>query len=212
MFPPKGDILETGTPEIWKMGETSMRLILASQSPRRRELLTQLGLQFQIDAAGIDETMDPSHRPFDEVSRLARDKSLAVPAAPDDVVIAADTVVVLDNTVLGKPKDPADAVRMLHALSNRSHEVMTGLAVRQGSVIHAQTVVTEVWFRSLTDAEITAYVSTGEPLDKAGAYGIQGLAAGFVTRLEGDYYNVVGLPLCPLVGLLRQAGVEVLGC
>lgn len=189
-----------------------MGLILASQSPRRRELLARLGLPFTVEAAGVDETMDPDRDPFDEVARLSQAKAAAGGAGPDDTVIAADTVVVLDGTVLGKPKGPDGAAHMLHALSGRDHQVMSGLTVRRGEQVWSLTAVTRVWFRALSGAEIAAYVASGEPLDKAGAYGIQGLAASFVERLDGDYYNVVGLPLCPLVGLLRQAGVEVLGC
>lgn len=188
-----------------------MELILASQSPRRRELLARLGLRFSVRTAGVDETMDPSKDPFDEAARLSRAKAAAVDAGPDDVVIAADTVVVLDGTALGKPKDPADAARMLRALSGREHQVMTGLTVKRGEWLRSLTAVTKVWFRALSESEIAAYTASGEPLDKAGAYGVQGLAACFVERLDGDYYNVVGLPLCPLTGLLRQAGVEVLG-
>lgn len=189
-----------------------MGLILASQSPRRRELLSRLGLRFQVETAGVDETMDPAKAPFDETARLSRAKAFAVNAGPDDTVIAADTVVVLDGAALGKPKDPSDASDMLHALSGRSHEVMTGLTVKRGEQSWSLTAVTRVWFRPLSGAEIAAYVESGEPMDKAGAYGIQGLAGSFVERLEGDYFNVVGLPLCPLTGLLRKAGIAVLGC
>lgn len=188
-----------------------MGLILASQSPRRRELLARLGLRFDVRTANVDETMDPSKAPFDEVARLSRAKAAAVDAGPDDVVIAADTVVVLDGTALGKPKDAADAARMLRALSGWEHQVMTGLSVKRDEWLRSLTAVTTVRFRNLSEPEIAAYTASGEPLDKAGAYGIQGLAACFVEGLDGDYYNVVGLPLCPLTGLLRQAGVEVLG-
>lgn len=188
-----------------------MELILASQSPRRRELLARLGLRFRVEAAGADETMDAAKDPFDEVARLSRVKAGAVHAGPEDVVIAADTMVVLDGAALGKPKDPADAARTLRALSGRDHQVMTGLTVKRGDWVRSLTSVTRVWFRELSEGEIAAYIASGEPLDKAGSYGIQGLAACFVERLDGDYYNVMGLPLCPLTGLLRQAGVEVLG-
>lgn len=198
--------------KYWKRGKMRMGLILASQSPRRRELLARLGLPFTVAPAGVDETMDPERDPYDEVARLSQAKADAVPVGPDDVVVAADTVVVLDGRVLGKPKDPDDAARMLRALSGRSHQVMTGLTVKRGGRRWPLTAVTRVWFRPLSGAEIDAYIASGEPMDKAGAYGIQGLAAAFVERLDGDYFNVVGLPLCPLAGLLRQAGVQVLGC
>ncbi len=187
-----------------------MKLILASRSPRRSELLARLGLDFQIEAADIDETMDPAKPVFDEVARTSRKKAEAVQATPNDVVIAADTVVVLDGRTLGKPGDEAGAVRMLHLLSGRSHEVMTGLTVRKGDEFQSATTVTGVHFRRLSEQEIEAYVKTGEPLDKAGAYGIQGLASIFVDRLEGDYYNIMGLPLCPLAAMLRKAGIPIL--
>ena len=190
-----------------------MELILASQSPRRRELLGRLGLTFQVRAADIDETMNPALRPFDEVARLSRDKAAAIAAeAPGDtVVVAADTVVVLENRVLGQPHSEREAVEMLRSLSGRPHQVMTGMTVRRGDRVESDTVVTDVHFRPLSEQEIEAYVATGEPMDKAGAYGIQGLASIFIDRLAGDYYNVMGLPLCRLCAMLRAAGVPVLG-
>ncbi len=186
-----------------------MKLILASQSPRRRELLARLGLQFTVEAPDIDETMDPARPAGDEVARLSRRKAGAVDAGPDDVVIAADTVVVLDGQVLGKPGDEAEAARMLRALSGRAHQVLTGLTVRRAAAVRTRTVATDVHFRALTEREIAAYVASGEPMDKAGAYGAQGLGAIFIERLEGDYFNVVGLPLGPLAGMLREAGVAL---
>ena len=190
-----------------------MELILASQSPRRRELLSRLGLAFTVRVADIDETMDPHQLPFDEVARLSRDKAAAVAeTAPEGaVVVAADTVVVLENRVLGKPHSREEAAEMLRSLSGRPHQVMTGMTVRHGSHAESDTVVTDVHFRPLSEAEIEAYVATGEPMDKAGAYGIQGLASIFIDRLAGDYYNVMGLPLCRLCAMLRAAGVPVLG-
>ena len=189
-----------------------MELILASQSPRRRELLERLGLHFTVRAADIDETMDPGKPPFDEVARLSREKAAAVAAgAPETVVVAADTVVVLEDRVMGKPRSEDEAAEMLRRLSGRPHQVMTGMTVRRGTWAESGTVVTDVHFRPLSEAEIAAYVATGEPMDKAGAYGIQGLASIFVDRLDGDYYNVMGLPLCRLCGMLRRAGVPVLG-
>lgn len=188
-----------------------MNVILASQSPRRKELLGLTGLEFIIRAADIDETMDPGAAPCDEVARLSREKALAVPRTDEDVVIAADTIVVCDGARLGKPKDEADAFRMLAMLSGRDHQVMTGLTVVKGDRIETLTEVTDIHFRELSDGEIRAYIATGEPMDKAGSYGIQGGAALFVSHLNGDYFNVVGLPVCALTGILRGFGLRVMG-
>ena len=190
-----------------------MEIILASQSPRRRELLGRLGLSFTVRAADIDETMDPGRPAFDEVARLSREKAAAIAlgAEPGDVIVAADTIVVLDGRILGKPRNEADARAMLSALSGREHQVMTGVTVRRGQQVQTETCVTQVHFRPLSQAEIAAYVATGDPLDKAGAYGVQGLASVFVDRLDGDFFNVMGLPLCKLCGMLRSAGVPILG-
>ena len=181
-----------------------MNLILASQSPRRRELLGLTGLDFIVRVADIDETMDPGRAPFEEVARVSRLKALAVSREPGDVVIAADTIVVCQGKVLGKPRNEADAVSMLKLLSGRDHQVMTGMTVLRGDRILSHTEVTDIHFRELSDAEIRAYVSTGEPMDKAGAYGIQGGAALFAQRMVGDYYNVMGLPVCRLYEILSQ--------
>ena len=188
-----------------------MNVILASQSPRRKELLGLTGLEFTIRVADIDETMDPGATPYDEVARLSREKALAVPREADDVVIAADTIVVCDGERLGKPRDEADAFRMLRLLSGREHQVMTGLTVLRGDRAETLTEVTDIHFRELTDGEIRAYIATGEPMDKAGSYGIQGGAALFVSHLCGDYFNVVGLPVCALTGMLRRFGLRVMG-
>lgn len=188
-----------------------MELILASQSPRRRELLAQMGLRFTVHAADIDETMDPGLPAGQEVARVSRAKALAVARGPEDVVIAADTVVVCQGKILGKPHTPERAVEMLELLSGRDHQVLTGCTVLRGETVLSHLETTHLYFRPLSAEEIAAYVATGEPLDKAGAYGIQGLGGLFVRRLEGDYYNVMGLPLCALTGLLRQVGVPVLG-
>lgn len=188
-----------------------MQIILASQSPRRRELLELMGLDFAVRAVDIDETMDPGADPVREVARVSRAKAMAAEASPEDVVIAADTIVVLDRTVLGKPGTPERAAEMLRLLAGRDHQVMTGYTVRRGDTVLTDTEVSHIFFRPLTETEIDAYVSTGEPLDKAGAYGIQGKAALFVSRLEGDYYNVMGLPVCALTQRLRALGVKVLG-
>ena len=188
-----------------------MNLILASQSPRRRELLGLTGLDFIVRVADIDETMDPGKAPFDEVARVSRLKAEAVARKPDDVVIAADTIVVCRNEVLGKPRNEADAFRILKLLSGRSHEVMTGMTVLRGEEAITHTEVTKIHFRSLSDAEIRAYIASGEPMDKAGAYGIQGGAALFADQMEGDYYNVMGLPVCRLAMILRSFGLPIWG-
>lgn len=181
-----------------------MRLILASQSPRRKELLGLLNLPFTVRVADIDETMDPSLSVADAVAQLSRRKAEAVPREADDIVIAADTVVVLGGTVLGKPKDAVDAIRMLSLLSGRKHQVMTGLTVLQGEKAVSHTEITDIYFRELTRQEIRGYVATGDPMDKAGAYGIQNGAALFVEKIHGDYFNVVGLPVCRLGLILKE--------
>ena len=187
-----------------------MSLILASQSPRRRELLGLFRRPFTVRVADIDETMDPSRPPAEEVARVSRRKAEAVPRERDEVVIAADTIVVCGGEVLGKPRDEADAFRMLRLLSGREHQVMTGLTVLRGDRAVTCTEVTDIHFRPLSDGEILAYIRTGEPMDKAGAYGIQGGAALFASRLEGDYFNVVGLPVCRLGEILRQLAPEIM--
>ena len=185
-----------------------MQLILASASPRRKELLGLYGIPFTVRAADIDETMDPGKPPFDEVARLSREKALAIPREPEDVVVAADTIVVCDGIVLGKPKDEAQAIEMLSLLSDRAHQVMTGCTVLRGHKCKTFTEVTDIHFRPLSPGEIRRYVATGEPMDKAGAYGIQGGAALFCERMEGDYYNVMGLPVCALGQILKQIAPE----
>ena len=185
-----------------------MQLILASASPRRKELLGLYGIPFTVRAADIDETMDPDKPPFDEVARLSREKALAVSREPEDVVVAADTIVVCGGTVLGKPKDEAQAIEMLGLLSGRTHQVMTGCTDLRNEKCETFTEVTDIHFRPLSPGEIRRYVSTGEPMDKAGAYGIQGGAALFCQRMEGDYYNVMGLPVCALGQVLKQIAPE----
>ena len=181
-----------------------MSMILASASPRRKELLSLFRVPFEIRVADIDETMDPQKAPFDEVARVSRMKALAVARQEDDTVIAADTIVVCEGKVLGKPHSIQEASRMLHLLSGRDHQVMTGVTVVRGEKTVTFTEVTDLHFRDLTDEEIDAYIATGEPMDKAGAYGIQGGAALFCQRLVGDYYNVMGLPVCRLGEVLRE--------
>ena len=187
-----------------------MNLILASQSPRRRELMELVYTPFTVVVADVDETMDPAGDPGEQVALVSRRKAAAIACESDAVVVAADTIVVCDGKILGKPRDEADAVRMLTMLSGRDHRVMTGLTVRRGSRYLTHTEVTRVFFRPLAPEEITDYVAGGEPMDKAGSYGIQSGAAKFVCRLEGDYFNVVGLPVCRLSLLLKQLMEETL--
>ena len=187
-------------------------IILASQSPRRQELLKLTGLPFTVRAADIDETMDKSLPVQQEVTRVSRLKAQAIAAgaSPDDIVIAADTIVVIDGRELGKPHSEAEALDMLRLLSGRTHEVVTVLSVCRGTHIESEAVVTKVTFRPLCEEELRAYIKTGEPMDKAGSYGIQGYGAMFVSRIEGDYFSVMGLPLCPLCRMLRAFGVRIL--
>ena len=170
-----------------------------------------LGIPFVVRIADIDETMDPSLPASQEVARLSREKARAIPRDPDDVVVAADTVVVLENRVLGKPRDQEDARRMLRMLSGRVHQVMTGVTVLCGDEELTHTEITDVKFRDLTEREIEAYIATGEPMDKAGAYGIQLRGGLFVEMVHGDYFSVVGLPMCRLEQMLRQAAPKLMG-
>lgn len=188
-----------------------MNLILASASPRRKELLNLFGIPFSIRAADIDEAMDPAQAPDDEVARVSRLKALATEREMDDVVIAADTIVVCGGEVLGKPRDEEDARRMLRLLSGREHQVMTGVTVLCGEEAVTFTEVTDLRFRPLSEREIRRYVSTGEPMDKAGSYGIQGGAALFCTGMKGDYYNVMGLPVCALGEVLKKTAPQLMG-
>ena len=166
---------------------------------------------FVIRAADIDETMDPNLAPADEVARLSRAKALAVPREAGDVVVAADTIVVCDSTVLGKPHSQEEAVAMLTMLSGRAHQVMTGITVLRDGEARTHTEITDIHFRPLSEAEIRAYVATGEPMDKAGSYGIQGGAALFCSHMVGDYYNVMGLPVCRLGDVLRRMAPDMMG-
>ncbi len=187
-----------------------MNLILASASPRRQELLRKFGVPFVVRVADIDETMDENLPPYDEVGRVSRRKALAIAREPGDVVIAADTIVVCEGRVLGKPRNQEEAFAMLSLLSGRDHQVMTGCTVLRGEKWETFTEVTDLHFRKLRPSEIQRYVDSGEPMDKAGAYGIQGGAALFCQRLEGDYYNVMGLPLCQLGEVLRRMAPEMM--
>lgn len=188
-----------------------MSLILASQSPRRQELLGLFWIPFTVRVADIDESMDPHANPYAEVARVSHLKALAVPREPDDVVVAADTIVVCEGRVLGKPHDAEEARQMLRLLSGRDHQVMTGMTVLRGDKAAICTEVTDLRFRELSDREIDAYVASGEPMDKAGAYGIQGGAALFCERMVGDYYNVMGLPVCRLSKILHQIAPDMMG-
>lgn len=179
-------------------------LILASASPRRRELLSLFGIPFTVRVADIDEAMDSTKSPCDEVARVSCRKALAVERGPEDVVVAADTIVVCAGRVLGKPHSREEAVAMLQLLSGREHQVMTGCTVLCGDRRETFTEVTDLTFRPLSEAEIRRYVASGEPMDKAGAYGIQGGAALFCPGIRGDYYNVMGLPVCRLGTVLGQ--------
>ena len=181
-----------------------MDLILASASPRRKELLGLLKIPFTVKSADIDETMDPNRPPREEVEKVSRRKALAIPRLPGQVVIGADTIVVCDGRILGKPRDQAQAEEMLHLLSGRDHQVMTGCTVASDQGICTFSEVTDLHFRPLSDREIRNYVLTGEPMDKAGAYAIQGGAALFCEKLQGDYFNVVGLPVCRLWETMTQ--------
>jgi len=199
-----------------------MELILASRSPRRAELLRQIGLEFRIVESSIKE--EGARTPYDQwVRQLALKKAEAAqkeiaqtPALPGgQVILAADTIVVKDGQLLGKPKDTDDAARMLAFLSGAVHAVMTGVCVLRQQAdelrFFQEVEITKVHFRSLTEEEIAAYLASGEPFDKAGAYGIQGLGGLLVERIEGCYYNVVGLPLVKTMQLLRKCGIKILG-
>ncbi len=185
------------------------RLILASASPRRQELLSQLGTPFTVLPADIDERHHAGEAPRDYAMRMSRTKAQHVARQhPDAWVLGADTIVTMDNRILGKPKDAADAAAMLSSLSGRVHTVMTSLAVLQHgrAYMAVDTVNTLVHFRHLSESDITGYIATGEPFDKAGAYAIQGHASVFVDRYEGCYTNVVGLPVQRTAAMLRDAG------
>ncbi len=187
---------------------SSPELILASASPRRAELLSMLGLSFRVVPADLSEELLPDETPEVHVERLSREKAARVREDhPDGLIVAGDTIVVLEGVVLGKPEDEAAAVRMLMTLQSRTHTVMSGIAVGSpGEVIRSAVECTEVTFRGMDEEEARAYVATGEPLDKAGAYGIQGLGASLVLSVRGDYFAVVGLPIPALLRVLESVG------
>jgi septum formation protein len=186
---------------------TPQRVILASQSPRRRELLALVGIVHDVIPADVDESVWPGEQPVPHCERLARDKAhtLAV-RYPDALVIGSDTIVVLDGDIMGKPRDREEAVRMVERLSGRDHLVYTAVAVAHGGETRSGVEQVAVRFRPLSRAQVEAYVDTGEPMDKAGAYGIQGYGATIVERIDGDYFAVMGLPLGRLIGLVRELG------
>ena len=188
---------------------TAIRVVLASQSPRRRELLTLVGIAHEVRPADIDESYFAGEQPGAHAERLAREKVAAVSRdVPDALVIGSDTIVVVDGDVLGKPRDEAHASEMLGRLSGRSHTVITAIAVEWRGVIRSAIVEVGVTFHPLTSEEIEAYIATREPMDKAGAYGIQGFGATLVERVDGDYFAVMGLPLQKLVRLMAELGVR----
>jgi septum formation protein len=190
-------------------------LLLGSASPRRREILATLGLPLLVAAAVVDETPLPAERPLDYLARIAADKLAAVAGLPEasraGAILVADTTVILDDRPLGKPADQAEARAMLRALSGRAHHVSTCFAISAPAdparAVHRETVTSRVVFRALDDDEIAAYAATGEGLDKAGAYAIQGIGAFAVARVEGSYSSVVGLPACEVVAALRSTGL-----
>ena len=187
----------------------SVTVVLASGSPRRRQLLELIGIGHVVSPSNIDESMRGRELPRRHAERLAREKASAVARQnPDAVTIAADTIVVIDRKVLGKPTDVQDARRMLSMLSGRRHTVITAVAVARGRKLRSAIEEVRVTFRRLRRDEIDEYIATGEPMDKAGAYGIQGYGATIVERVDGDYFAVMGLPLARLVTLLRSVGVR----
>ena len=174
---------------------TAPKLVLASASPRRKEILSSAGIAFTVRTAPVPEEHDGTEEPVELVRRLAQCKASAVARTGEEIILAADTVVVLGGLILGKPADAADAVRMLSLLAGREHEVITGICLKHGHRTITDDERTRVRFAALSQEEIAAYVASGEPADKAGAYAIQGRACRFVNRIEGCYYNVVGLPI-----------------
>jgi septum formation protein len=183
------------------------RLILASKSPRRAELLARLGLDFDIVPAELDETYIDHEMPSDHAERLAREKAISVAKENEDaIVLGSDTIVIVDSDVLGKPRDRDDAVRMLRRLSGREHEVHTGIAIAHAGRVLSDLERVKVRFRALDTVECEAYVATGEPFDKAGGYGIQGYGSALVEGIEGDFFAVMGLPVVRTLSLLRAVG------
>ena len=179
-------------------------LVLASRSPRRREILQQAGIPFIVRPTDIDETPLPEEAAGDYVTRIARQKAQAAVVEAGEIILAADTTVTIDSQILAKPLDPADARRMLAMLSGRRHKVLTGICLRSPGRVIEDCAETSVWFAPLSPREIDDYAASGEPMDKAGGYAIQGLASKFVERIEGCYFNVMGLPVALVYRHLRQ--------
>lgn len=188
-------------------------LILASKSPRRQELLQKMGLTYRVMVSDADETPPENATYLEAACEIALKKALAVRTLcdADDIIIGADTTVVVDKEIFGKPRDVEDARRMLHILSGRDNTVVTGVAVVRGNQVLTRAVETRVRFRKLSEHEIEGYIATGEPMDKAGAYGVQGRASWLVEGIDGDFFNVVGLPLAPLGEMLRAVGFDIWG-
>ena len=195
------------------MENNTKHIVLASGSPRRQELLRRIGVTaFDVVKPEADESCPAGLTAQETVAHIARAKAEAAKklTQPEDIVITADTMVFLDDERLGKPRDEADALRMLTELSGRHHTVCTGVTVRQGDKAIAFTTTTDVYFRAATEAELRAYIATGEPMDKAGAYGIQGVGSLLVERIDGDFFNVMGLPVMELSQALRAFGIHLL--
>ncbi len=193
---------EWGLPELADYTE-KVELVLASRSPRRSEILRQAGIPFVVRAAEVDETPLAGESPEDYVRRVAELKALAVEAGVEEQVLGADTTVVIDGEMLGKPADAGDARRMLELLSGRRHEVLTGICLKRGGEVIRDWAATSVWFVAMRAEEIEEYVASGEPMDKAGGYAIQGLGSKFIEKIDGCYFNVVGLPVSLVYGYLR---------
>ena len=187
------------------------RIVLASGSPRRKELLERIGIaEFEVRVPDADESYPAEFTPRQVVEHISRKKNAATPSEADEIVITADTMVFLDDKRLGKPVDEADALAMLTALQGRRHTVCTGVTVRRGEQILTESESTEVYFRPASEAELLAYIATGEPMDKAGSYGVQGKGALLVEKLDGDFFNVMGLPVLRLSRMLAQFGIRLL--
>lgn len=187
------------------------RIVLGSGSPRRQELLRRMGIEdFDLRVPQVEETFPAGLSPQETVCCISREKSAAVVSTPEEIVITADTVVFLDDKKLGKPADEGEALSMLTALQGRHHTVCTGVTVRQGERLLTAAETTDVYFRPATESELRAYIATGEPMDKAGAYGVQGKGGLLVQRIDGDFFNVMGLPLVLLHSMLREFGVDLL--
>ncbi len=187
------------------------KIVLASGSPRRQELLQRIGItDFTVRVPEADESYDPAMSPEEIVCHISRKKSMALASGEDEIVITADTMVFLDDKRLGKPKDADDALQMLTTLSGRHHTVCTGITVRQGEKILTRAAATHVYFRSASETELRAYIRGGEPMDKAGSYGVQGQGSLLVERIDGDFFNVMGLPVVLLSQMLQQFGIDLL--